>query len=633
MKKHQVLLALVLAFSLGLATPLSTYAEEGSVSDTASTDDTSASVTSETELLSALANTDITTISIANDFTLSAKVMINRSVDINLNGHTISSPTHMFLIQKGTVNFSNGTISSVGGVGVDIVATEATPTSTNFATVTIGEDVTVKSQKFYAAAIEKNAYGVTMNIAGKLYAPYVFSINGMNSHTENCAVINILDGAELIGDLGDVVDEDGGVGVFAAGYAKWNIGAAKISGDMGFAIKSGEVKFNNTTIKGKGEFSDPKPMGSGIHSTGAAIQIEEHPKYTGAIKLTFDGGNYSSDHNSVFNQYQESSLAAGDKAEGISINGGTFTAPAGKPVFAGVPTADTKITKGKFSSDVSDWTGGQELVKVEVKGETIWTTPAEADDLKPSEPSEPSDPSDPTEPEIPADVAVIRGEMQSYVDKIRADETFKKYESLIKSVRKAETRVKNWGVTAMTSSEISARATTDYDASLIIAIGDAMRAAGSDTKLGEKLPADITKADLEAAIKEAKGIKNYDTYSDLLAAVEDAEKALADTATSKDDLKAILARLNELSKAEDPEDPAKPVIPGVSDINSSNGSAGGNFTGAGAPNTGSTGLDGSIKVSAVTCIVSGVLLAAAIVARRVYGKRKADKAEREFVKL
>lgn len=317
MKKSQVVLAFALAFSLGLNIVSATYAAETPADAIIAVEGNVATVGNEAGLNAALSNEAVTVINLDSDIALTTKVTvhIDRAVQINLGGHTISSPTSVFIIDKGTVEFVNGTIAADKQIAISVKSLSATPDSQNYTNVTIGKDVTVTSQQSYAAAIEKNAYGAKMTIAGKLEAPYVFAINGLNNHIENCAEITITDDAELIGGVGyaNENDPEGGVGVYAAGYAKWNIGAAKISGDMGFAIKAGTVKFNNTEIHGAGEYNDPSGVTSGIASTGAAIQIEEHASYAGGIKLEFNGGKYTSANNSVFHQYQASGVNPSDQ--------------------------------------------------------------------------------------------------------------------------------------------------------------------------------------------------------------------------------------------------------------------------------------------------------------------------------
>lgn len=627
MKKSQVVLAFALAFSLGLNIVSATYAAETPADAIIAVEGNVATVGNEAGLNAALSNEAVTVINLDSDIALTTKVTvhIDRAVQINLGGHTISSPTSVFIIDKGTVEFVNGTIAADKQIAISVKSLSATPDSQNYTNVTIGKDVTVTSQQSYAAAIEKNAYGAKMTIAGKLEAPYVFAINGLNNHIENCAEITITDDAELIGGVGyaNENDPEGGVGVYAAGYAKWNIGAAKISGDMGFAIKAGTVKFNNTEIHGAGEYNDPSGVTSGIASTGAAIQIEEHASYAGGIKLEFNGGKYTSANNSVFHQYQASGVNPSDQVEGITINGGTFIAAADKPVFSGVPTTDTKITEGKFSSDINEWSNGVKFLEHTTGDQTFWMTQAAIDAEKPV---------DPEEPEIPADVQQIQNQIQTTIDKIRADETFVKYETLVKAVDQAELRLSKWGETATTR---NVRVNDDYDAALIMALGNAIRALGIETELGRNLPATISKADLENAVKEAKSVKNYTAYAELADAVWTAEKALADGEVDKTKLKELLARIDELSEAADPEDPAKPIIPGINDGNGSGATNNSVSDGTAiAPNTGVRGnLNDSISTSIIACVVSGGLLAGAIIFRHYNTKRKTAKAERDFIKM
>ena len=165
-----------------------------------------------------------------------------------------------------------------------------------FCVVTIGEGVTLKSDAMYGLAILSNAssatkdsYGVVVNFAGKMEAPYGFSIYGSIQHQTNCPEINILNGAEIIS-----VTESDSTPIYAAGVGNWRIGAAKLRGKAGLGIRAGWFDFAGTNIEIDGEMREPNTGSGGIDGVGAVFQIEHHKSYADAIVLDINGGTYRS---------------------------------------------------------------------------------------------------------------------------------------------------------------------------------------------------------------------------------------------------------------------------------------------------------------------------------------------------
>ena len=145
----------------------------------------------------------------------------------------------------------------------------------------------------------------------------------------------------------------------------------------------------------------------------------------------------------------------------------------------------------------------------------------------------------------------VENELQKFVDETKKDETYQKYERLVNAVRYAEWLLKaikddsidlggKGGDEAPVAVALAEEA--DYGveiADAIKAIGDAMRALGIETKLGENLTS-ANLDDLSAALGQAKTVEKFAEYSALVDAVEAAEVALSNGATDATELKKVL---------------------------------------------------------------------------------------------
>ncbi len=122
--------------------------------------------------------------------------------------------------------------------------------------MTVGEDITLEG--WAGIMIDYNAanaaYGVEVNLDGTVsslkddsgaYGHAVY-INGTVKQAEGTVpVININPGAK-------VNAEGNGNGIYAAGYAEWNIDNAYISGGTGIEIRAGKMNVeNNAKIIGR----------------------------------------------------------------------------------------------------------------------------------------------------------------------------------------------------------------------------------------------------------------------------------------------------------------------------------------------------------------------------------------------
>ena len=408
MKKYQLLTALALAVSFGAVAPVATSATAGDTeaasSVVAQTEATH--VKTNLELANAIKNPDVTHIILdqhissfygANNIGWTIDIK-DRELTIDLNGYNITSPANAIdaaiAIKSGTVTFTGtGHIISQATRGVPAIFTvygSDDPAAENYTVVNIGPDVVLtqkdasedSSIQNYAIAVmqtdQNHAYGVVINHSGQISNTMagIYVHGNIKDLTGNFPVININDGA--------VIDTRV-TGLYAAGYAKWNLGAANLNGGTGLSIKSGDFVLTNTSVTADGEDANPKPEGSGIYAIGAAIQIEQNKGYAGNINLTINSGNYSSLNNSTLLVYTDGTADSLSKLQAVAINGGSFAAQTGQPVIqvyqpedptvGTVPDQDIiTITDGQFTSKVAAYVvDGKTLVAgTDDAGNSIW---------------------------------------------------------------------------------------------------------------------------------------------------------------------------------------------------------------------------------------------------------------------
>lgn len=425
MKKYQLLTAAAMACSLGVVAPTAVIAADGDVSNP--TIEVAplaepAHVADAENLIDAIADSNVAEIVLDANIEVDQALVIERDLTLNLGGFTLASATtdiRLLDIKKGTVNLTGtGTILTTGTDGIPVrVYGSSDPTATDYTVVTVGKDVTLKTtiDDVYGIFISyvtgvPHAYGVVINIDGTIDAANGPYINGTIKDTEgNVPVININDGATITANSGGAI--------YAAGYAKWNIGAATLTGESGLVIKSGEINLTGTTVTANGVEANPDPYNDGFNGTGAAIQVEQNSAYVGKVDININGGTYTSENSNAVLAYTDDKPEDLQQFESLTINGGTFTAAEGHPVINFIQPEDTEATGtvddkaivaingGSFSSDVADYVAeGSTLKPVEDEnGNISW-------EVSTPEPVVPPVDEEETNPEAPNSGAISAAE-------------------------------------------------------------------------------------------------------------------------------------------------------------------------------------------------------------------------------
>ena len=250
-----------------------------------------------------------------------------REVTIDLNGYDISATSIPIAIYQGTLHLTGtGKVyetadNQFGAVHIKGKATD----TTNFSVLTVDEGVTLAGWSgIFIDNRDGHGYGVKVTLNGKAMNPgmnshstsgYGIYVNGsINDKTGNVPEINIGSTAEV---------SSKGHGIYAAGYAKWNIAdGAKISGDdTGIEIRAGEMNIAGGTIKSNSTTFTGAANGNGTTVTGAALAISQHSTNL-PLKVNVTGGTFTGYYAVYEKDFQ--SPTTGDDAE-INISGGTFT--------------------------------------------------------------------------------------------------------------------------------------------------------------------------------------------------------------------------------------------------------------------------------------------------------------------
>ena len=304
------------------------------------------------------------TITLLNDITLNTTLTINTGAafTIDLNGHDIKTANRVIMVERGNVSFTGeGTIAETSpDYGAINIKGSGDPGDVNYTTVTVGKDVTLVAWAPVFITHNKSsgapyAYGVTVNIEGTLISKpdtsdrngHGIYINGQIQHLDNAPVINV-SGASVTSE---------GDGIYAAGYATWNIVDSNVSGyGMGIGIKAGKLNISgDSVIRCTGPNDAPtEGFSNGINASGAAIQIESNDDYAGNIAIDIKGGQIISD-----NGYSIYEYANGDDSlslDKLDITGGSFQGAFKVSVALYESKAEViDITGGSYNSSVAEY--------------------------------------------------------------------------------------------------------------------------------------------------------------------------------------------------------------------------------------------------------------------------------------
>ena len=265
------------------------------------------------------------------NLTLTSDILLldGKKVTLDLNNHNILTQNNRLKVYKGDLILTGkGTINGTMELGAPVVIYGSLDQNdANYSSLTVDENVTLEGDfgAYISSISKKSIHGVVVNLKGTFKSvseepQAAFTISGNNQDIKNCPIINIYSTAKFISKE---------YGLYAAGYAIWNIEGATIEGVKGgFGIKAGKINIKNAKIYATGEKVKGTYNGNGINATGAAIAIESNNGYAGNIELTIDGGEYHSAYgNSIYHyiaQKNVDEVVNSKLVTSVEVKGGRF---------------------------------------------------------------------------------------------------------------------------------------------------------------------------------------------------------------------------------------------------------------------------------------------------------------------
>lgn len=218
-----------------------------------------------------------------------------RVLTIDLNGHKISSPSMVFRICGAKVDFiGQGEIFETADDGfAPILIKGSKEDVSDYTVVNIGRDITLRGWTgVFIDQDEGLCYGVKVNCSAKIEKTESFEkdasgiyINGSIKATKgNVPVVN-LDGCRI---------NVKSAGIYAAGFAKWNLKNCDISAEnAAVEIRAGEMVIDGGNYEATADPLTVAPNGNGATVEGAAIGVSQHttnlPTSVTIKKGTFSG--------------------------------------------------------------------------------------------------------------------------------------------------------------------------------------------------------------------------------------------------------------------------------------------------------------------------------------------------------
>lgn len=304
-------------------------------------------------------STDI--INLISNVNLDKSLEINKTVNINLNGHDIMAPEMVFQVQGGVLNLTGkGTIKeSKPNLGAIVVKGSNNANDKDYSVVNVSKDVTLEGWSGIFVNHDNNkAYGVVVNLDGKINSVNDTGggegigvyVNGNIQHKDNVPIINIKDNAVIFST---------GNGLYLAGNTITNIGKAHITGvESGIGMKAGKLNIDGATVICTGEDKTPtEGYNNGINASGVTIQVESNTGYANNMEINISDGDFISNNSNVFYEY----IGKGDSSlvNDVNISGGSFLSKTNKNVFllsnSFKGLHSNFITGGSYSSDPSSY--------------------------------------------------------------------------------------------------------------------------------------------------------------------------------------------------------------------------------------------------------------------------------------
>lgn len=302
--------------------------------------------------------TDATTITLLDNVTSTGSLTFTngQKAILNMNGKivTFTSGKLQLLTSTSLTLTGNGSlVCEASGTGaISIYGNE-----TSQIDLLVDSGVTVEGH--YGIALFGNGSpacrNVTVTVKGTVKTSEGGSalyVNGTVNNTEGSVPQIILaEGAKV---------EAASIGIYAAGYAKWDLAGTINAGNDAISVKSGTFNITGGSYTANGPYVEcPVANSNGTEHVGAAIGITTNGDYAKPIVVNITGGDFISTNGYALYEgiakTSDGTPAAEASAAVISITNGTFT---GSKTNESV-TADIAITTAENKQVVSGGTFSQ----------------------------------------------------------------------------------------------------------------------------------------------------------------------------------------------------------------------------------------------------------------------------------
>ena len=223
----------------------------------------------------AIADSQVSSITLTKNISLTSDQTIRRNLNINLNSHTITALESAFSVYAGFVNIDNGTINAgFDGFYVDGSESEIVLNLGNNLSVSADEGccVYIKGQNAnLITSANLTSYGIYSTIQG----------NGQLSNKVASITIN-----------GGKITHPTNQAIYAPQTGTLSITGGEIKGTTALYVKSGTVNISGGKFIATGSFADYNYNGNGSCDTGDAIVIDSCGYPGGNPVVTITGGTF-----------------------------------------------------------------------------------------------------------------------------------------------------------------------------------------------------------------------------------------------------------------------------------------------------------------------------------------------------
>ena len=274
-----------------------------------------------------------TTITLLNNAEVENYIAIKdgKNIVLDLNGHdVVHNGKYLFDVYNAKFHVTGeGTLfENVKDGYAPIFARGSATDTADYTVITIDKNVTLKGDYtgIFVAQDAGNSYhnyGLVINMFGTIDMGAVtdgFHYSGMYVNGSN----TVSDGNVMTINLGGATIKNcEAAGIYAAGYAKWNITNSSItSGNTGIEIRAGELTVNGATVVGNGVPTVVTPNGNGSTTEGAGIAVAQHTTKL-PIKVTINSSDISG-YSALYQSNPQNNDAESVKKVSVAVNGGTF---------------------------------------------------------------------------------------------------------------------------------------------------------------------------------------------------------------------------------------------------------------------------------------------------------------------